>query len=409
MARPGIQSGMNDARKATMSHELPPASADRPASRRFLKPALAILAVVAVAASLMGIRVSQANKEPEKKKEDRTFEFAAGDLAELRREPLGRRIPVSGSMRPLLQATVRSKVPAEVAKVHVQEGQAVAAGAPLFTLETADLRARLDAQMAAVTEARARLDLARKNQANNKALLEKSFISQIAYDSVANSVQVAEANLKSAEAQAAIAQRAVADAEIRAPFAGIVSKRWVNQGDKVAADMPVAHVVDLSRMELEAPVPVSEIPFVKVGQEIAFEVDGFQGRRFAGRIERVNPAADAGSRSISVFATLPNADSSLKGGMFANGTLATSSGVEVDVIPTSAIIEEGGQSFVYVVKDGKVERRSVVLGARNAEHGVTTVREGLERGVQVITVKAQGLKPGSKAVVKGAAAPAKST
>lgn len=393
-----------------MSHEPPQPSAGRPASRRFLKPMLAVVAVVAVAATLMGLRVSsQANKEPEKKKEDRTFEFAAGDLAELRREPLGRRIPVSGSMRPLLQATVRSKVPAEVAKVHVQEGQAVAAGAPLFTLETADLRARLDAQMAAVAETRARLDLARKNQANNKALLEKSFISQNAYDSVANSVQVAEANMKSAEAQAAIAQRAVADAEIRAPFAGIVSKRWVNQGDKVAADMPVAHVVDLSRMELEAPVPVSEIPFVKVGQEISFEVDGFQGRRFAGRIERVNPAADAGSRSISVFATLSNSDNSLKGGMFANGTLATSSGAEVDVIPTTAIVEEGGQSFVYVVKDGKVERRSVVLGARNAEHGVTTVREGLERGVQVITVKAEGLKPGSKAVVKGAATPAKST
>jgi membrane fusion protein (multidrug efflux system) len=391
-----------------MSHELPPASA-RPASRRFLKPALALLAVVAVAASLMGLRVSQANKEPEKKKEDRTFEFAAGDLAELRREPLGRRIPVSGSMKPLLQATVRAKVPAEVAKVHVQEGQAVAAGAPLFTLDTDDLRARLDAQMAAVAEARARLDLARKNQANNKALLEKSFISQNAYDSVANSVQVAEANLKSAEAQAAIARRAVEDAQIRAPFAGIVSKRWVNQGDKVAADMPVAQVVDLSRMELEAPVPVSEIPFVKVGQEISFAVDGFQGRRFAGRIERVNPAADAGSRSILVFATLPNADASLKGGMFANGTLATSSGVEVDVIPSSAVIEEGGQSFVYVVKDGKVERRSVVLGARNVELGVTTVREGLERGVPVITVKADGLKPGSRAVVKGARPAAKST
>lgn len=383
-----------------MSPELPHASA-RPASRRFLKPALAVVAVVAVVASLVGLRVSQANKEPEKKAE-RTFEFAAGDLAELRREPLGRRIPVSGSMKPLLQATVRSKVPAEVAKVHIQEGQAVAAGSPLITLDTADLRARLDAQMAAVAEARARLDLARKNQANNKALLEKSFISQNAYDSVANSVQVAEANLKSAEAQAAIARRAVEDAEIRAPFAGIVAKRWVNQGDKVAADMPVAHVVDLSRMELEAPVPVSEIPFVKVGQEISFEVDGFQGRRFAGRIERVSPAADAGSRSIAVFATLPNPDGSLKGGMFANGTLATSSGVEVDVIPSAAVIEEGGQSFVYVVKDGKVERRSVVLGARNVERGVTAVREGLERGVPVITVKAEGLKPGSKAVVKGA-------
>ena len=371
---------------------------------RRTKSILALVVVLAVGASLLGLRVSQANKEPEKKADGaRTFEFAPGDLAELRREPLGRTIPVSGTMKPVLQATVRSKVPAEVARVHVQEGQSVAAGTPLVSLDTADLKARHDAQMAAVAEARARLDLARKNQANNKALLEKSFISQNAYDSVANSVQVAEANLKSVESQSAITQRAVEDAQVRAPFGGIVAKRWVNQGDKVSPDMPVAQVVDLSRMELEAQVPVSEIPFVKVGQEILFLVDGFQGRRFAGKIERVNPSAEPGSRSISVFATLANADFALKGGMFANGTLSTAAGSEVDVIPATAVIQEGGQTFVFVVKDGKVERRSVVLGQKNVERGVVTVKEGLERGVQVITVKAEGLKPGSKAVVKSPA------
>lgn len=371
---------------------------------RRAKSILALVVVLAVGASLMGLRVSQANKEPEKKADGgRTFEFAPGDLAELKREPLGRTIPVSGTMKPLLQATVRSKVPAEVARVHVQEGQSVAAGAPLVSLDTADLKARHDAQMAAVAEAGARLDLARKNQANNKALLEKSFISQNAYDSVASSVQVAEANLKSVESQGAITRRAVEDAQVRAPFGGIVAKRWVNQGDKVSPDMPVAQVVDLSRMELEAQVPVSEIPFVKVGQEILFLVDGFQGRRFAGKIERVNPSAELGSRSISVFATLANADFALKGGMFANGTLSTAAGSEVDVIPATAVIQEGGQTFVFVVKDGKVERRSVVLGQKNVERGVVTVKEGLERGVQVITVKAEGLKPGSKAVVKSPA------
>ena len=368
-----------------------------------MKPAVIGIVALAVVGSLVGWRMSQASKEPEKKADSaRTFEFAPGDLAELKREPLGRLIPVSGTMKPVLQATVRSKVPAEVAKVHVQEGQRVAAGSPLISLDTADLKARNDAQSAAVAEARARLDLARKNKANNKALLDKSFISQNAYDSVANSVEVAEANLKSAESQAAITQRAVEDAQVRAPFAGIVAKRWVNQGDKVSADMPVALVVDLARMELEAQIPVSEIPFVNVGQEIAFQVDGFAGRRFAGKIERVNPSAEVGSRSIAVFATLPNTDGALKGGMFANGTLATSLGAEVDVIPLTAILEEGGQSFVHVLKNGKVERRTVVLGTKSIERGVVTVKEGLERGVPVITVKAEGLKPGSKAIVKAA-------
>jgi membrane fusion protein (multidrug efflux system) len=373
--------------------------------RRYLKPALVALLALVVTGSVVGLRASQAPKEA-KKNDEKVFEFAPGDLAELQRVALGRQIPVSGSVKPLLQATVRSKVPAEVARVHVQEGQSVAAGSPLVTLDTADLKARYDAQAAAVAEARAKLDLARKNQANNKVLLEKTFISQNAYDTVINTVQVAEANLLSAEAQTAIARRALDDASVRAPFAGIVAKRWVNVGDKVTSDMPVAQVVDLGRMELEAPVPVSEIPFVKVGQEILFAVDGFGNRKFSGKVERVNPSAEAGSRSILVFVTMPNADASLKGGMFANGVLATAAGSEVDVIPTVAVLEEGGQTFVHVVKNGKVERRLVVLGARNVERGLVNVKEGLERGVPVVIVKADGLKAGATAIVKGAPAAA---
>ena len=367
------------------------------------------VAVLAVAGSLLGYRASQAKKDtpPRKAGAPATLEFAPGDLAELASVPLGRQIPVSGSLKPVLHATVRSKVPAEVARVHVSEGQRVALGDPLVTLDAADLQARYDAQKALVAEARAKLDLARKNQRNSRMLLEKSFISQNAYDSVDNSVQVAEANLQSAEAQAAIAQRALADTRIRAPFPGIVAKRWVNVGDKVSGDMPVAQVVDLSRMELEAPVPVGEIPYVKVGQEITFAVDGFPGRPFRGQVERINPSAEAGSRAIHVFVTLHNADGSLKGGMFANGTLATASGSPVDVIPAAAVLEEGGQTFVHVVRNGRVERRSVVLGVRNPERGVVVVREGLERGVPVIAVKAEGLKPGAGAVVR--AKPGKST
>lgn len=370
--------------------------------RRYLKPALITLVALALAGSLVGLRASQGKKDA-KKDEQKVFEFAPGDLAELQRMPLGRQIPVSGSVKPLLQATVRSKVPAEVAKVHVQDGQSVAAGAPLVTLDTADLKARHDAQAAAVAEARARLDLARKNQANTKALLEKSFISQNAYDSVINTVQVAEANLQSAEAQATIARRALDDASVRAPFGGIVAKRWVNVGDKVTSDMPVAQVVDLARMELEAPIPVGEIPFVRVGQEIQFTVDGFSKRTFSGKVERVNPSVETGSRSILVFVTLPNSDGALKGGMFANGVLATTSGSEVDVIPLTAVLDEGGQSFVHVVRNGKIERRSVVVGARSVERGLVTVKEGLERGVPVITVKADGIKAGATAIVKGKA------
>src|SRR4051812_32043506 len=116
--------------------------------KKKLKPALAIVAVVALGAVGFGLRASLADKEAPKTAGEavRSFEFAAGDVSELRPEALGRAIPISGSMRPVLQATVRSKVPAEVARIHVQEGERIAAGAPIATLDTGDLKARHDAQ-----------------------------------------------------------------------------------------------------------------------------------------------------------------------------------------------------------------------------------------------------------------------
>jgi RND family efflux transporter MFP subunit len=252
-----------------------------------------------------------------------------------------------------------------------------------------------------VAESRAKLDLARKNEQNNRQLLTKNFISQTAFDSVANSAEVAEANYKSAVAQAAITERALADAKIRAPFAGIIAKRVVNVGEKVTPDAPVIHVVDLSRMELEAPVPVSDIPSVKVGQEIAFAVDGFAERQFKGKVERINPAAEAGSRSISIFVALPNSDGAHTGGMFANGTLAAASRSEVNAVPIASVITEGGQSFVFAVKDGKVERKPVIPGSRSVELGLVEIREGLDAGAQVIAVKADGLKHGASVIVRG--------
>lgn len=372
-----------------------------PRRRGWVKIAFVIVALGAGAGGLVAFNGASAKKEEKKPDGPKTFEFAASDIVSMGPRELGKIIPVTGELRPVLRATIKSKVAAEVAKVHVQEGERVATGQVLVTLDTGDLRARHDAQMAAVAEARAKLELARKNQDNNKALLSKNFISQNAYDSVANSVTVAEANLKSAVAQAAITERALADANIRSPYAGIVAKRWVNNGDKVSPDGMVAAVVDLSRMELEAQIPVSEIPGIKVGQEISFTVDGFSQRQFKGQVERINPSADAGSRSIAIFVTLPNPDGALKGGMFANGSMAAASRTSVNAIPLVALIEEGGQAAVFALNNGTVERKPVVIGTRSVEEGLVEIREGLQAGTQVVAVKQEGLKHGAKAIIKG--------
>lgn len=375
--------------------------------RGWVKFTVASLTLALVAGSLIAYRASSAKKEEKKPDADKVFEFAKNDIAAVSAQNLGLVIPISGSVRPVTQAMVKSKVAGEVSKVYVREGERVTAGQVLVSVDTADLRARNDAQRAMVAETKAKLDLAGKNEANNRALLAKNFISQNAFDGVANSMQIAEANHQSTLAQAAITQRALADAQIKAPFAGIVSKRAVNIGEKITADAPVMQVVDLSRMELEAPVPVGDIPSIKVGQEISFKVDGFDNRVFKGKVERINPSTEAGSRSISIFVTLPNEDGALKGGMFANGTLAAVSRTAVTSLPISALIEEAGQTYVFALKEGTVERRPITIGAKSPERGLVEVRDGMALGTEVITVKADGLKHGSKAIVKSAlAAPA---
>src|SRR5258706_15922804 len=129
--------------------------------------------------------------------------------------------------------------------------------------------------------------------------------------------------------------------------------------------------------ELEALVRVSETPAVRIGQEIAFRVDGFGSRTFKGKVERINPSADAGSRAISVFVSIANADGALKGGMFANGVLAAASKGSVNALPSVAVEGEGGQNFLYIVKDGKKDPRPVTLRVSNFQQGMGASPHGL--------------------------------
>jgi membrane fusion protein, multidrug efflux system len=153
-------------------------------------------------------------------------------------------------------------------------------------------------------------------------------------------------------------------------------------------------------MEIEAPAPASEIPGVKVGQVASFSVDGFGERVFEGRVERINPVTEQGSRSITLYLSVANRDGVLKGGMFAKGLLILDKTQSSAVVPIGAVREEGGQNYVFVLEGGKLAKRAVTLGLRESQAGLVEVKTGLEKGVQVISARMDGLKSGASAVVK---------
>ncbi len=372
----------------------------------WVKVTVAGLSAALVVGSLVAWRASSAKKEEKKPGTDIVLEFAPADLTTVENRELSRTLPFSGSLSPVIQSTVKSKVSGEVRQVLAREGERVSQGQVLAQIDTADLQARLDAQVAALEEAKARWSIADKNRESNLKLLKQNFISQNAFDTTNSTLDASAASVRSAEAQARLARNAMQDAVVRAPISGILAKKMVNAGEKVGPDSPMFTVVDLAKMEIEAPAPASEIPGVKVGQTATFKVDGFGERVFEGRVERINPVTEQGSRSITLYLSVANRDGALKGGMFAKGFLVLAKTQPGAVVPFAAIREDAGESFVFTLESGKIAKRTVTLGLREEQAGLVEIRNGLTNGTQVVSARMVGLKAGASAIVKSPVPPA---
>jgi RND family efflux transporter MFP subunit len=322
-------------------------------------------------------------------------EFAASDLVQPQMRELRLSISITGTLQPRNWTTVKAKVAGDLKTILVREGESVKPGQVLARIDTQDAQARLDEKAADLEGGRAQLALADKNRTNNLALLQQKFISQNAFDGVQSNYQVSEAKLKALEAQVALAKKALADTVITAPQAGIVSQRHAQPGEKLPVDGKILTLVDLAEMEVEAAVPAGDIPNMRVGQEVNFRVEGFGEREFRGRIDRINPATQSGSRSILVYAVLPNQDQALKGGMFAKGSVTLARIESAQVLPLSAVREENGKAYVMRIADDRLESRAVTLGLRNEDEGTVQIVDGLDAQSRVVRANPGAYKPGT--------------
>lgn len=366
--------------------------------KRTIKIALAVGALVVLAGGYAAVRGKRAEQKPATASP--VAEFLPNDLYVVEPAALERSLPLTGSLAPLTEATVKAKVAGELVAVTVREGESVKQGQMLARIDLTEVGAKVAAREADVAAAKAQLVWAEKNRNQQKALLEKSFISQSAFDNIQSNYDVAVAKLHAADAELVVARKSQGDAVLVAPFSGIVSLRHAQPGERVALDAKVISVVDLSQLQLEAPVPPAAIGQVRIGQTMNFRVEGFGEREFAGRIERINPAATAGSRSISVYAVIDNREGLLRGGMFAQGALTLSRVNNALAVPASAVREEIGQTFVYAIQDGVVKRKNVKVGAPDAA-GRVQVLEGLAAGDRIVRVNLGSLREGVSARVAG--------
>jgi len=329
-----------------------------------------------------------------------TLEFAAADVAFVEPRSLTRWLPLSGTLQPVDQTTVKAKVSGEIRQVTVREGEAVKAGQVIARFDTADLEAKLTDRIGALEASRAQLALAEKTRAQNQLLLKQKFISQTAYDASESNLSVTQGTLKSNEAQTQLARNALRDAVVAAPLTGTVAKRHVQPGEKVPFDAPLITIVDLARMELQAMVPANDIPELRVGMTVDLAIDGFGDRRFTGTIDRINPTTEAGTRAIIVFIRIPNPDSELRGGMFGTGKVTLAAGDPVPTLPAIAVRTEAGQNFVWAIESGKLTRRIVTVGRRDDTAGRVEIKTNLPKDIPILAAPFDNLKAGAPALVR---------
>jgi len=319
------------------------------------------------------------------------LELGAQDVTRAIRVSLAQGLEVSGSLKAVNAAFVKARVAAELKALTVREGDAVRAGQVLGQLDTAefDLRLRQAEQQAAA--AKAQLDIAQRQLANNKALVAQGFISPTALESTASSEASARATWMATKAAEELARKALGDATLTAPISGQISQRLVQPGERVAIDARLLEIVDLSRMELEALVPPDDLAQLRVGQSARLTIDG-SAQPVQAQVARINPSAQAGSRTVSAYLALqPNP--MLRQGLFARGW------IELDrrnalLVPLSAVRTDQAKPYAIRITNHRTERVPVTLGLRGKTGNVdmVEVQSGLAEGDKVLAATA-GLVP----------------
>ncbi len=332
--------------------------------------------------------------------------FTARDVVQVAPRRLAVKLAFPGNVQALSQATVRSKLSAEVKRVLVREGDRVAAGQIVAEFDTAQLRAQLAERVAALESTRAQLAQSERTREANAQLIRQNFISQNAMDTADAAYRAQAAAVEVAQAQLAQVQLQFGDAVVRAPIAGEVAKRHVQPGEKVAFDAPLLTIVDLAELEVQAQAPVSDVAQVAQGAPVDIEIEGLAGRRFAARVDRINPAAEAGSRTLSLYVRLPNVRNEtgwlLRAGMFARVNMQVGTEGEVPALPLSAIRAEGGQPGVWIIADGKLVRRAVQLGRRDERAQLVEITGGIAPSDRVLATRFDNLREGLAArIVNG--------
>jgi len=291
-------------------------------------------------------------------------------------------------------------MPGSVLEVTVEEGQAVRRGAVIARIEARPLQDALLSSQSAVRSAEQALAVAEREAERTASLVKGGALAERDIELARTAVAGSQAQLADARARLASVRQQLEDAVVTAPISGVVSGRPVNAGDVVSPGTPIATIIDLSSMWLEASVQSEALSALTPGTPVEFQVRGYPGQTFEGHIERIAPAADPVTRQVTIFVDVPNTRGRLMAGLFAEGRVTTERRQTL-VVPATAI-DTGGQSpWALRLRDGRAERVPVQVGVRDDRTERVEILAGLAAGDVLLIGAARAVTPGTPVTVSG--------
>ncbi|MDY6842692.1 MAG: efflux RND transporter periplasmic adaptor subunit [Thermodesulfobacteriota bacterium] len=313
-------------------------------------------------------------------------------------------LSLTGTLAPLQEVKITSKIPGRVEKVYVEEGDHVKAGDTLIQIEQEELILGVKQVEAALASATTHLDDTKNDYEKVKYLYEERSISAHKWEKIQAGLKVAESQVDQSKAALALARKQLANATIKSPIDGIITKKFVEQGEVVSPPvMPGKPLLQLMKLDvLKTKVNISEkrINQVHVGQKTRVMVDGLPDKIFSGEISRIAPVVDPQSRTFEVEINILNAGLELKAGMFARVKILLEMCSDVLLVPQEAIVNREEHTVIFVTENGIAQERMVTIGLNDGIHA--EIISGVKKGEKVIVRGNVGIEKGTKVIVETA-------
>jgi RND family efflux transporter MFP subunit len=284
-----------------------------------------------------------------------------------------------------------------------ENGDPVRRGDLLVRLDQTSIRDSLTSAEASARAATQAYEQSERQYQRMLKLRETGVISTQQLEDVEIQRNSAQSDREAARTREVTARQQLERTEVRAPFDGIVSDRKVSAGDTAAVGKELMQVIDPASMRFEGRVSADSIGQVSAGQRVNFRIHGFADADFAGKVTRVNPAANATTRQVEVLVRFEDPKQKPGvAGLYAEGRVETQS-TEILTVPTASVVREGDNTFAWRMKGDTLQKVKLDLGVRDARTGQYAVKEGLAEGDTVLRYPGSTLKDGQPAQLVGTA------